>query len=114
LEKIQTCVPPTKPVIKPADRTLLIDRLHRALGPLAGAMILDAADFVTVGPIGIFAGLFVGAATGWWISSIYQYSNNARMLWSLLAGLYCTIPFTAIIPFATLISVVGRFFENAE
>lgn len=86
----------------------LINRLHRSLGPLAGGMILDAADLITIGPIGVFAGMIVGSAVGWWISSIYQYSRHARILWAVVAGLYCTIPFTAVIPLATLVSAVGR------
>lgn len=87
----------------------LIARLHRVLGPLAGGMILDAADLVTIGPVGVFAGMIVGCTVGWWVSSIYQESKKSRLIWSALAGVYCTIPFTAIVPLATIISAIGQF-----
>ena len=87
-------------------------RLHRALGPVAGALILDFADFATFGPIGLVLGWLVGAVTGWWISSLYGYDMRYRCIWAALAALYCTIPFTAVIPLATIISVIARFFDE--
>ena len=86
----------------------LIYRLHRAFGPLAGALILDCVDLATFGPLGL-GGLFIGAGIGWWISSIYNFSGTARILWAVLAGIYCLMPFTEMIPIATIISAVARF-----
>ena len=94
--------------VKSSSEPLLV-RLHHAFGPIAGAVILDFADFVTLGPIGLFVGLAVGFLVGWWISSIYGFSTSARILWASLAGLYCMIPLTPLIPLATFISAVARF-----
>ena len=90
----------------------LFHRLHRAVGPVAGALILDFADFATFGPVGVVIGWLVGAAAGWWISSLQGYSLRYRIIWAALAALYCTVPFTAVIPLATICSVVARFFED--
>ena len=90
----------------------LYHRLHYALGPVAGAVILDLADFATFGPLGLVIGWLAGAAVGWWISSLYGYSIRYRCIWAGLAAFYCTIPFTAIFPLATAISVIARFFDE--
>lgn len=95
------------PKIKP-KRVPLMYRLHRALGPIAGGLILDAVDLATFGPFGV-CGFFVGCLVGWWISSIYRFSTRARAVWALLAGVYCLVPFTEVIPVATIISAVARF-----
>ena len=105
------CAKPVKSFAdkKPIQQSSVLARLHSALGPLAGAMILDFADLITVGPIGLLLGLIVGGAVGWWISSIYCFDRWQRGTWALLAGLYCTIPFTAIFPFATILSAFARY-----
>ena len=84
-------------------------RLHHALGPIAGAMILDASDILTFGPLGIYAGALVGGCVGFWLTGLYRFSMPARLLWSAAAGIYCSIPFTEMLPIATLISACHRF-----
>ena len=95
--------------VTPSRRAPLLERLHNALGPIAGALVLDFADLATFGPIGLVAGGIVGLVIGWWISSIYSFRFPARILWAILAAIYCTIPFTALLPLATIISAVARF-----
>ena len=87
-------------------------RLYRAVGPIAGGMLLDFADLATFGPIGVFAGFFVGVAVTLWICSIYRFSFQTKVLLSVLAGLYCMIPMTELLPLATLIMASCRFFEG--
>ncbi|MDA1179442.1 MAG: hypothetical protein O2931_11660 [Planctomycetota bacterium] len=65
------------------------ERLYRALGPLAGGIILDVTDFLTFGPIGIALGLIIGCPVGYWVSGM---SKRTRVLFAVLAGVYCTIP----------------------
>jgi hypothetical protein len=90
----------------------LILRLHRAFGPLAGGMILDAADLLTPGPVGLAGGQFVGMPVGWWISSIYGFTIPSRLLCATLAGVYCMTPGTELIPLATIISAAARFYAG--
>lgn len=96
----------------PDSKFTLVERLHRALGPLAGGFILDFMDLVTFGPLGFYAGPLIGALIGWWITSIYRFSIPSRVLWAVLAALYCAIPGTEFIPVATLISALARFAER--
>ena len=91
----------------------LIYRIHRAIGPLAGGLILDFVDLATFGPLGI-VGLFIGGLIGWWVSSIYNFSKKARLLWAMLAAIYCLFPLTELIPVATIISAFARFEENPK
>lgn len=91
----------------------LIERLNNSFGPLVGAMILDLVDLATIGPLGI-GGLVIGMAVGWWVLSVYDISINTRRMLSLLAGIYCLIPFTEFIPVATLISAIARYKQGGK
>ncbi|KAA3614427.1 MAG: hypothetical protein DWQ01_01630 [Planctomycetota bacterium] len=93
------------------DRPGMFRRLHLAFGPVFGGLILDLADFATFGPLGLYLGAIVGAAVGFWISSLYGFRLWMRILWVLLAAAYCTAPFTEFLPLATLISAVARFLQ---
>lgn len=92
-----------------APREALLVRLHRALGPLAGGIVLDFVDLATFGPIGLLGGFVMGGLIGWWISSIYDFSLRGRSVFAVLAAAYTAIPFTEILPLATMISAWARF-----
>ena len=95
---------PDEPLPEP-----LLARLHRALGPLAGGLILDVVDLAMFGPLGLLAGPVVGAAVGWWVSSLYRLSATDRVVFAALAALYVSFPLTEVLPIATLISAFARF-----
>jgi hypothetical protein len=67
---------------------------------------------VTFGPIGLLGGFVLGAAVGWWVSSIYEFSTRGRAVFASLAALYTAIPFTELIPVATIIAALARFRER--
>ncbi len=94
-----------------AFQSSLLGRAYRALGPLAGALILDATDLLTAGPIGLVIGLPIGAAVGWWLTSFHRLTTAARVGFTTLAAVYCFVPFTELIPVATLLAVGGRFLD---
>ena len=90
------------------EESLLV-RLHRALGPIAGGLILDFVDLVTFGPLGLLGGFMLGGVAAWWITSIYRLSPIKRLVFVVLAMAYTAAPLTSVIPLATLISACARF-----
>jgi hypothetical protein len=86
-------------------------RLHRALGPILGGLLLDFTDLATYGPMGIL-GPFLGAAVVLWICSLYRFSVRTKILLAFLGGVYCMVPMTEPLPIATLVCAVCRFFEK--
>ncbi len=105
--KQETPPPPPAPV-----KSTFLARIHRALGPVAGGLIIDLLDLATIGPIGIYLGMVVGCLVGWWVGSFLRFSTRARLSWSFLCGLYCTLPLTGFFPVMTIISAVARFGEE--
>ncbi len=100
------------PIEQAVKKPSPMERLYVALFPILGGLILDFADLATFGPIGLYAGMIVGCTVGWLISGIYGFSRNGRVIFSLLAGIYCTIPGTFFLPLATVISAMTRFREK--
>jgi len=86
-------------------------RLHKALGPITGGLLLDFVDLATIGPMGIMFGALLGGLVGWWITSIYNVRGTARVFLITIAAMYCTIPLTALFPIATIFCAICRFFE---
>lgn len=92
---------------EPPPRT---NRKHaeRAFGPIVAGLILDLADFSTLGPLGFV----LGAGIGWWLAGIFELPSQHRLLIALGAGAYCMIPMTGLIPVATLIGAGIRFLAD--
>ena len=86
-------------------------RLHRALGPILGGLLLDFTDLATYGPMGIL-GPILGAAVVLWICSLYRFSVKTKIILAFLGGVYCMVPMTEPFPIATLVCAVCRFFEK--
>ncbi len=89
----------------------ILSRLNNAIAPFAGGILIDALNIAAFGPIGLYFGLIIGFTAGWWICSVYCFQKKTKILWSLLAGIYCMAPGTEFFPFATAISVIGRFYQ---
>lgn len=86
-------------------------RLHKALGPITGGLLLDFVDLTTYGPIGLVFGALLGGLVAWWVTSIYNVRGTARVFLITLAAMYCTIPMTEMFPIATIFCAICRFFE---
>lgn len=92
----------------------LASRLNRAFGPVAAGILLDLLDLATFGPIGLLVGLPVGAAAGWWMACALGVEPKNRKWIALAAAVYCTIPFTEMIPLATLTGAYVRFKQSGR
>ena len=77
-------------------------------------LLLDAADFATYGPIGLWVGFIVGAVAGWLLAPSLDISQRRRWLCALAAGTYCMLPFTAFLPLATLLGALTRLRERSQ
>jgi hypothetical protein len=88
-------------------RARLWQRYRKAVFPILGGIILDGADLATYGPAGLYTGMIVGCTVGWIISDFYDYSKQGRVVFAILAGVYCTTPGTFFLPLATLSAVLG-------
>lgn len=82
---------PTEGVAQP--REPLLRRLHRALGPIGGGLILDLLDLATFGPIGWYGGFVVGGLVGWWRAGLYGFPPRARPWIAAGAAVYMAVPF---------------------
>lgn len=101
---------PADSVVPPQiPRLSLLERLHNALGPLAAGIIIDTVNLAMFGPIGLVLGPVVGGLAGWWVSSIYGFGTRGRLIVATVAAIYVTIPFTELLPLATMVAAVGRF-----
>ena len=96
-----------------AESETLLLRLHRALGPVAGGLILDFVDLATPGPVGVLGGFLVGGLAAWWITSIYELDTRLRVFFALAGMLYVALPLTALLPLATIISACARWQPRA-
>ena len=91
-----------------------LQRLNRAFGPIAAGVIIDLVDFATFGPIGLVLGLPVGGLAGYWMGQCLGLERKACLWCALAAGIYCTIPFTELIPLATIVGAYARFRESGR
>jgi uncharacterized membrane protein YeaQ/YmgE (transglycosylase-associated protein family) len=90
-----------------ATKPGLWQRYHKVLLPIMGGVILDCADLATYGPAGLVTGMIVGCTVGWLISDFYDYSKQGRLIFAILAGVYCATPGTFFLPLATMAAVMG-------
>ena len=90
-----------------------VSRVHHAIGPVAAGMVIDALDVMTFGPVGLVAGLPAGVLAGYWLGRSLGLEKQARLLCAAAAGLYCTVPFTELLPLGTIVGALCRYQESA-
>ena len=88
-------------------------RLNRAFGPVVAGLVIDFVDFATFGPIGLYLGLPIGGFAGYWMGRALGLERKPSLLCALLAGGYCMMPGTEMIPLATVVGAVARYRESA-
>jgi len=72
-------------------------------------MIIDLVDLITFGPIGLILGLPVGAVAGYWLGHSMGLRSRGCWICAIAAGVYCTIPFTELVPLGTLLGALSRY-----
>ena len=91
-----------------ADPRGVTPATRRILGPMLAGLAIDAVDLVTFGPIGIYTGMFVGGAVGYWLAPGLGFPPKGRWLSALMTGIYCTMPITGFIPAAAIAAGLSR------
>jgi hypothetical protein len=81
------------------------------LAPVIAGFLLDAVDFMTMGPIGLAGGFVLGGVAAWWAAR--EMGLRGRGVWvaALAGAVYAATPATELIPLGTLIGLgvqVGR------
>jgi hypothetical protein len=101
----------------PTDAEILADeakRVNRALGPVMAGFIVDAVDLATLGPIGVFVGVPIGGLAGYWMGRTLGLSKQNCLYCAIAAGIYCTIPFTELLPLGTLVGAYARYQQEGK
>ncbi len=94
-------VPPSRPPAAPPG-------LKQTIGPMIAGLAIDGLDLMTFGPIGLYTGLILGGAVGYWLAPRLGFPPRARWLAALMTGIYCTIPLTGFIPAAAIAAGLSR------
>ena len=82
------------------------------IGPVLAGFLLDGVDFVTYGPIGLWAGAAAGALAGYLLALSMGVEFERRWPYAAAAGAYCMLPFTAFLPLATVLGTAIRLREG--
>ncbi len=82
--------------------------LMRTFGPMIAGLAIDGLDLMTFGPFGLYAGLILGGAVGYWLAPMLGFPRKSRWLAALMTGIYCTIPLTGFIPAAAIAAGLSR------
>jgi hypothetical protein len=76
--------------------------------PLVGALLLDLADFLSLGPQGVVIGLLVGTTLGWRIAAASGLSRKWRIASAIASAVYCMVPGTELVPLASIVTTAVR------
>jgi hypothetical protein len=87
--------------------------MPNALTSIATALLLDLADLITFGAVGVWTGFLLGAVLGWTLAPQLGFPER-RWLPALFGGAYCMLPGTALMPLAAIFTGVRSFAANAE
>jgi hypothetical protein len=74
--------------------------------PIMTALAIDLADLAMIGPIGVVAGFFVGFVLTSMLTLATGVPLRRSLVLSLLAGIYCMLPVTDLVPLATMLTLL--------
>ena len=82
--------------------------VRRLFGPMLAGLVIDALDLITFGAIGVYTGMILGGAVGYWLAPTLGFPPRGRWLCAIMTGVYCTLPLTGFIPAAAIAAGVSR------
>ncbi len=80
----------------------------RILLPFAMGALIDMADVLTFGPVGLRFGLLIGGILGWVLAKVLGFPPRYRWIAIALSGIYCALPGTAVFPLGTTLAVLSQ------
>ena len=80
--------------------------------PIILGMLLDAVDFMTMGPIGLYGGFVLGGLAAGWAAR--EVGLRGRSVWLCAAGgaVYAATPATEFLPLGTLIGAAVQILRR--
>jgi hypothetical protein len=76
---------------------------------LLAGVIIDLADFLLRGPLGLYLGFPVGCILGIFLGLYIGLSWVKSSVLGIFAGIYCTIPGTFFLPLGTVAALLRGF-----
>lgn len=88
------------------------DKGRGRLAPVVAGLILDAVDFATMGPIGLYGGFVLGGAAAAWAAR--QVGLEGRNVWlaACAGAVYAATPATELMPLGTLIGAAVQLLRR--
>ena len=80
-------------------------RPARRMAPVLAGMLVDAVDFMTMGPIGLYGGFLIGGAVTAWAARQVGLSGRSVWIAGVAGAVYAATPATEFIPLGTLIGL---------
>jgi len=75
------------------------------LAPILVGVLLDAVDFMTMGPIGLSGGFVLGGLAGWWAARELGLRGRPVWLAAFAGAVYAATPATELLPLGTLVGL---------
>lgn len=88
------------------EKPMAVERPYGLLYPFVAGLILDFVDLATLGLVGLVCGWLIGGVAGWVLSGLFGVSPQRRLVFAILAGVYCMIPGTFFLPIATVTTII--------
>lgn len=92
----------------------LVERLVRSFGIIVLGFFLDIADLATFGAWGLYLGAVIGGLLGLYLAYAMDWGWKGQTLMVLLAGVYCMLPATELVPVASFVFACVHFFSSKK
>ncbi len=96
-DRERTVLPPTAADEEPPRR--------RRIPPIVLGLLLDAVDFATMGPLGLYGGFVLGGLAAWWAAREAGLGRRGVWLAAAAGAVYAATPATELMPLGTLIGL---------